>query len=76
LATLTIFQENLSVAELVQAGLCSSAVPMIFPYQSLGSNTYMDGGVVASIDLEGAVTRCLEIVSDPADIIVDIVLTQ
>jgi len=36
----------------------------------------MDGGVITSMDVEGAVTRCLEVVTDPADIIIDIIMTQ
>lgn len=36
----------------------------------------IDGGVAVYIDIEGAIARCLEIVQDPADIILDAISLQ
>lgn len=54
--------------------MCSSAVPAFFPYQVFRGNTYFDGGVLQSTDIYGAIERCLEIVDDPSQIIIDVVL--
>lgn len=46
--------------------MASSAVPALFPYVNFQGNTYMDGGIIRSIDVGGAIEKCLEIVDDPS----------
>jgi predicted patatin/cPLA2 family phospholipase len=54
--------------------VASSAIPFAFPHLEKNGNTYIDGGCVWNLDVGGAVRRCLEVVDDEEDIIVDIIL--
>jgi hypothetical protein len=35
----------------------------------------MDGGIKKTVDIETAITRCMEKVQDEADIVLDVILT-
>eukprot|EP00010_Vexillifera_abyssalis_P003676 CAMPEP_0201552708 /NCGR_PEP_ID=MMETSP0173_2-20130828/16965_1 /ASSEMBLY_ACC=CAM_ASM_000268 /TAXON_ID=218659 /ORGANISM="Vexillifera sp., Strain DIVA3 564/2" /LENGTH=312 /DNA_ID=CAMNT_0047963231 /DNA_START=46 /DNA_END=984 /DNA_ORIENTATION=+ len=72
---LHIWNETISGQLLVNASMASSAIPGVFPYQTFGGDSYQDGGVIQSVNVISAVTRCLEVVSNQQDITVDIVLT-
>lgn len=56
--------------------LASASVPFIFPHTMLanGTMTMMDGGTVFNTNLVTAADRCLEIVDDDSQIIMDIML--
>lgn len=55
--------------------IASTAMPLAFPALLDGGNTLLDGGVVWKMDVPGAIQRCLEIVDDESDIIMDIIMT-
>lgn len=52
----------------------SSALPFAFPPMHLNNNTYIDGGSVWNLNVDGAVRRCREVVDNEEDIIVDILV--
>jgi hypothetical protein len=58
---------------LIEAVMCSSAVPTVFPYQKFDNNVYADGGCVINQDVFSAINRCYEETGNQADIIVDLV---
>lgn len=72
--TFVRFHEDLSRADLITAVKCSSAIPAIFPYVEFQGETYIDGGSVLNLDVDGAVERCREMTDSDADIIVDVIL--
>jgi len=53
--------------------LFSSAIPFLFKYRQYGNFTFIDGGWSEGVDIEDAVLRCREIVSDDSDIIIDVI---
>jgi len=60
-----------------QAIMCSSAVPLLFPYQPDPSRSsdafYFDGGTALMIDIPGALNLCTEQGYSDEDIILDTV---
>ncbi|KAL4481729.1 hypothetical protein ABPG74_007818 [Tetrahymena malaccensis] len=71
------YNETSSISTLVSAALASGSVPTFFPYSTLDDQIYVDGGTTGIlIDLQGAVQRCREIVSDDSDIIVDAIFVK
>ena len=69
-----VFNESLSAEELQMAIKCSSAFPVAFPYVNFKNSTYMDGGLLNSLNIGSAVERCREIVDDDSEINVDTIL--
>lgn len=68
------FNESLNKKDLLSAAMASAALPALFPYISLNNTNYVDGGVLLGLDVDGAVQRCREIVSNDSDIIVDVLM--
>lgn len=68
------FNESLNRKDLLLAAMASAALPALFPYISLNNTNYVDGGVLLGVDVDGAVQRCREIVSNDSDIIVDVLM--
>jgi len=57
------------------AALSSSSIQFIFPPQKWDDGTVaMDGGVIWGINIATAIHRCMEIVDDESQIIVDILM--
>ncbi len=54
----------------------SSAIPCLFPYLIKDKRVLVDGGVLSNLDVVSAIQRCKEIVDDPEDIIIDVVLSK
>jgi len=71
------FDENYwgeDVDKALNAIMYSTAVPFIFKYRNVGNRTFVDGGWSGEgLDIEDAIHRCKEIVSDEKDIIVDVI---
>ena len=67
-------QTNTPFENLAQSSLSSGSIPAVFAPQHLNGYIFMDGGTVWDTNLNSAVQQCLEIVDDPADIIVDIAI--
>eukprot|EP00164_Ancoracysta_twista_P001678 GFYU01002201.1.p1 GENE.GFYU01002201.1~~GFYU01002201.1.p1 ORF type:complete len:387 (-),score=81.66 GFYU01002201.1:156-1316(-) len=59
---------------LAEAVLASTAIPGVFPAVNTTGDVFSDGGVVIGVNVFDAVVRCLEVVDDLSDIIVDVVL--
>ena len=55
--------------------IASTAMPLAFPPIHRGNKTLLDGGVVWKMDVPGAIRRCLEIVDNEEDIILDAIMT-
>ena len=70
------FNETTSDEEIVESLMCSAATAMIFPYRSYLTTNFIDGGSIFLTDVAGAIDRCMEVVSDEADIVLDIILTS
>jgi hypothetical protein len=74
------WNETYPLDEFAMAVMASSSIPGVFPYVQIPSGdparncSFCDGGVSMGIDLQSAVTRCLELVDSPADIVIDMVL--
>ena len=68
------FNESLKRDALLTVVRASAALPALFPYIEIDGGTYIDGGVLLGLDVDGAIERCREIVNNDADIIVDILL--
>eukprot|EP00941_MAST-03F_sp_MAST-3F-sp1_P002122 g2122.t1 len=78
---LTTWNETATTEELIEAVMCSSAIPGVFPAQEVTTgphkgNLFSDGGVLFGVNVYDAVLRCRELVGDNNDqaITVDVVL--
>ena len=65
------FCEHDSIEALVNHTIASAAIPGIFLSQTFGGQTYVDGGLLANVDVIGAVEGCLNLGYAESDIIVD-----
>ena len=59
-----------------KAARSSASVPLLFPPVEYEGMSLVDGGTLINLDIAGAVQKCLEIVNDQSDIILDIVMTN
>jgi len=69
------YNETVLTEDYVNHVISSTAMPFAFPPILEGNMTLLDGGVVWKMDIPGAIRRCLEIVDDESDIIMDVVMT-
>ena len=67
-----LFDETLGRDEMVDAVMCSSAIPGMFPMHYFQGKYWMDGGTISTMDVKTGIVRCLQ-VADEEDITVDIV---
>ena len=67
------FNESVGNANIIEAIMCSAAPPLFFPPQSFMGSMWADGGCIINLDVFSAVERCLDVVSDESDIIVDMI---
>lgn len=51
--------------------MCSSAIPVVFPYQNFMDKTFVDGGFTMNMDPFTPIKRCLDEGFDTSEIIVD-----
>ena len=70
---LSIFNESLNSQNLIQATMCSSAIPVIFETQIYDDAVYCDGGVISTINVPTAVERCFEVTPNQNEIFVDVI---
>ena len=52
------------------------ASPGFFPPLFKDNTTYVDGSIIISIDIPGAIEKCREIVDNDNDIILDVIMIQ
>jgi predicted patatin/cPLA2 family phospholipase len=60
--------------DIVQAGMCSAAFPVVFPFGNFKGTIYTDGGVRYGTDIPSAVHICQDKGFEDKDIILDVVL--
>lgn len=68
------FNESTPFFELPNAIRGSTSMPFAFPHTHYINHTFVDGGTVWNVDVDGAVKRCREIAGDDKNIIVDVIL--
>lgn len=56
--------------------ISSSAMPVVFPHVDYDGKTLVDGGTLINLDIGGAVSRCLEVVDNHSDVIMDVILAE
>ncbi|CAG9329139.1 unnamed protein product [Blepharisma stoltei] len=66
------FNESLGNENMTTAILCSADPPAYFPPTWFQGHNWADGGCIINLDVFAAVNRCLDIVSNQSDIIVDL----
>lgn len=66
------FNESLGMG-IIEAVMCSAAPPLFFPPQSFQGTIWADGGCIINLDVFSAVERCLDVVPDQSQIIVDMI---
>lgn len=67
------FNESVGSANIIEAIICSAAPPFFFPPQNFLGAMWADGGCIINLDVFSAVERCLDVVEDESDIIVDMI---
>lgn len=67
------FNESVGNEDIVEAIMCAVATSVFFPPREFQGITWVDGGSFITMDVFSAVGRCLDVVSDPSDIIVDMI---
>lgn len=66
------FNQSIGVEGMINATMCSSAIPAAFPMQYFQGMYYMDGAVKYHMDVISGIQKCLEMTSEE-NIIVDMV---
>ena len=69
-----VYNESISNADLIEATMCSSAIPMLFQTQAFNGGVYNDGGIYNMIDVDTAIERCFEETDVPEDIVIDMII--
>ena len=69
-------QKNMTFTETADAAVASASIPFVFPpYNWTDKNSiFMDGGTVYNVNIEGAITQCMDLVDDESKIILDILI--
>ena len=68
-------QTNTAYADMPKAAFSSASIPTVFPpYNWEGKGLFVDGSTATNINVEDAISQCLEVVDDESKIIVDILL--
>jgi predicted acylesterase/phospholipase RssA len=68
------FDETQPIEKLAFYTVASASIPFIFPHRNDGANVLVDASVVWNTNLGSAIEKCLEIVDDPSQIIMDIII--
>ncbi len=66
------FNESLGM-DIIEAVMCSAAPPLFFPPQHFQNTIWADGGCICNLDVFSAIERCLDVVPDESQIIVDMI---
>jgi hypothetical protein len=72
----TFNKDNMTAESVVDVMYASFGFPGFFPPVEAFGSQYFDGSAMWSIDIPSAINKCLERVSDPADVVVDVVMTS
>ena len=71
---ITMNQTNCEFEDLPTCTLASGSIPAALPPQHWNGHILADGGTLWDINIDSAINQCLDIVDDPADIIIDIII--
>lgn len=66
------FNESVGLA-IIDAITCSASIPTSFPPHNFEGYTWVDGGVVMTLDVFSAVQRCLDVTGNEKDIVIDMI---
>lgn len=55
--------------------MASTAVPSLYPYQTVDGATYFYGGIIHAVDVTKVIDRCHQLGYTDADIVVDTIFT-
>jgi len=66
------YNETFTLSQQQQAGMCSSAIPVLFKNQDFNGGVYCDGGLFNGFDAVTAIERCLEGGSAQNEVYLDI----
>lgn len=69
-------RDNITVAELPTAAMCSASIPVAFPPRNFKDNWYMDGGTVWNLNIPSGINHCLDRGFPEEKIVVDIMITD
>ena len=68
-------QTNTSYDDMARAAFSSASIPTVFPpYSWEGKGLFVDGSTATNINVEDAITQCMDLVDDESKITVDILL--
>ena len=67
------YNETIGLDNLMEATMCSSAIPITFESQVVNGTLYNDGGAYTAIDVGTAVERCFEVTNNQNEIYVDVI---
>ncbi|KAF8822626.1 phospholipase, patatin family protein [Cardiosporidium cionae] len=70
-----VWTEKENVSMLIDAAIASSSIPGVFPVKKIGEEEYVDGSVIATVNIQDAITQCMakDEVKHPSDITIDII---
>ena len=67
-------QTNTDFHDMAKAAFSSASIPTVFPPYSWNGSNFVDGSTATNINVEDAVTQCLDLVDDESQITIDILL--
>lgn len=65
------FNETVGSSGIVEAAMCSSSIPGVFPMQRWNGKNYVDGAKVYNNDIGSAIKRCYDLTGDYTKITID-----
>ena len=73
---LNVADETVDLKKMITYLQASATEPGFFPPVNEGNASFVDGAVMASVDIPGAVEKCREIVENDEDIVLDVIMVQ
>lgn len=70
------FNESVGNSSIIEAVMCSAAPPFFFPSQYFEGYNWADGGCITNLDVFKAVERCLDVVSEESQVVVDMIFCE
>ena len=68
------YDETIDYFDLAHVVRASTSMPFAFPHVHYDNHTYVDGGTVWNVDVDGVITRCRDKGFADKDIILDVIL--
>lgn len=67
-------QDNTEFSDLKYAAIASASVPYVWNPTAFRNSYYQDGGIAWNINIDSAIKQCMDVVNDPSEIIVDVLI--